>query len=168
MFSKQGLYLIAWFHSGCLVPAPGRNPPSVMGPGGTALLREVPPLGVHQGPSCPHAPKAVLAALGRAGLWPRHTQDPSPAAATKFSHRILALAWHCKAGGLPREQGQKSSSPVALTLALTNTLSKKLCCKSLVWKENDSFHGSSCFFLIVDNINAWLIPEITAVGIFSL
>lgn len=64
--------------------------------------------------------------------------------------------------------GAKSSSPVALKLALTNALSKKLCCKSLVWKENNSFHWSPHFLLIMQNISAWLIPKITATGIFSL
>lgn len=64
--------------------------------------------------------------------------------------------------------GAKSFSTAALKLALTNALSKKLCYKSLVWKENNSFHWSPCFLLIMQNINAWLIPKITATGIFSL
>lgn len=63
--------------------------------------------------------------------------------------------------------GGKSSSLVPLKLALTNALSKKLCCKSLIWKGNNSFRGSPRFLFIVQNINAWLIPKITAVGIFS-
>lgn len=64
--------------------------------------------------------------------------------------------------------GQKSLSPDALNLALTNALSKKLCCKSSIWKENGSFHGSQHFFFIMDNINSWYTPKITAVGIFTL
>lgn len=81
-----------------------------------------------------------------------------------FGSRLCCKGW----GELPGEVGQKSLSSNALKLALTNALSKKLCCKSSIWKESDSFHGSQRFFFIMDNINAWLIPKITAVGIFAL
>lgn len=82
-------------------PSARDEPPECDGTRRDSPAGEVPPLGMHQGPPCPQAPKAVPAALGKARLW--HTRDPSLTAAAKLSHRILALAWHCKAGGLPRE-----------------------------------------------------------------
>lgn len=97
------------FASDCLallwLPCPSMrgDPQSVVGPEGTALLEKCHLLGCTRAPQCPQTPKAVLAALGKARLWPWHTQDPSLAATTKFLHQILALAWHCKAGGMPRE-----------------------------------------------------------------
>lgn len=87
---------------------------------------EVPPLRMHQGPPVPPGPQGCACCTGQGQAVAVAHSGPLMATSTKFSHRIVALAWHCKAGGLPRQEGQKFSSPVALTLALTNALSKKL------------------------------------------
>lgn len=104
----------------------------------------------------------------KAGWWP-HAGHLAGCRVSRGKVLSPNFGSHCKAGGTCQGRwGKKSLSPDALKLALTNVLSKQLCCKSLIWKENYSFHGSQHFFFVTDNMNTRLIPKIAAVGIFIL
>lgn len=162
--------LQAGFPSDCPVPlclpgpARGMNPRSVTGPGGTALLEKCHLLGCTRAPRAPGPPRLRLLhwqgqAVARSGPL---TDSCSEVLALNSGSCLALRGWRAAEG---------AGAKVLLTCCsetCTHKCAKKLCCKSLVWKKNDSLHGRLCFLLIVDNINTWFIPKITAVGIFSL